>query len=315
MALFSLAPFLGPVLGPICGGFITQYAGWQWIYYVLIIFGFVCWVLVIIALPETFGPTILERRAKKLRKQTGDDRYQSLSEKSRPPIGQILSVSLTRPFRLLFTEPIVIFSSIYVAIVYGILYMSFEMYPLEFQGQHHMQLGVSGLAFISIGIGLLLSFVTTSLFDIRYQKKLRAIGRRPDAEERLLPAIFVGGPCFAISLFWFAWTSYPWIHWMAPMASGVLLGLGVVIIFTSFLSYLADAYVIFAASALAANTISRSILGAVFPLFVRQMFEGMTIKWAATLLAIIVTILIPIPVIFYKKGAAIRSRSTFAKSS
>ena len=136
MSCFSVAPFLGPVLGPILGGFEAQYANvgssknWQWVYYTCLIFGFVCFLMVVFLLPETYGPTILEKRVKKLRKENNDDRYYSSSMKNRPPIGELLKVSLTRPIRLQFTEPIIIFSSIYVSIVYGVLYISFEMFPL-----------------------------------------------------------------------------------------------------------------------------------------------------------------------------------------
>lgn len=68
----------------------------------------------------------------------------------------------------------------------------------------------------------------------------------------------------------------------------------------------------FAASAIAANTFLRSLAGAGFPLFATQMIEGMGVQWAGTLLGCVAIALVPLPVIFYLKGAKIRERSTFA---
>ncbi|TIC04961.1 MFS general substrate transporter [Wallemia mellicola] len=282
MSCFSVAPFLGPVLGPILGGFEAQYANvgssknWQWVYYTCLIFGFVCFLMVVFLLPETYGPTILEKRVKKLRKEHKDDRYYCSSMKNRPPIGELLKVSLTRPIRLQFTEPIIIFSSIYVSIVYGVLYISFEMFPLVFQGVHHMSVSMSGLSFISIAIGIAFFLVVTIIFDKRFRKVAMQTGKVPPPELRLEPTMWIGSFAFAISLWWFAWTSYDFVPWQAPMVR---------------LKYLASTYVTFSASALASNTIARSIVGAVCPLFVEQMFDGMTIKWAGTLLAAVATVL------------------------
>lgn len=68
----------------------------------------------------------------------------------------------------------------------------------------------------------------------------------------------------------------------------------------------------FAASAIAANTIMRSIFGAVFPLFATYMFEGMGIEWAMTLLGCVAVLFIPMPFFFYFYGKKIRARSKFA---
>lgn len=313
LATFSCSPFLGPVLGPILGGFEAQYGdvgssrGWQWTYYTCLIFGFVCLLLVIFFLPETYGPTIIERRTKKIRKETGDDRYYCATEKHRPPLGQLLKISLSRPMRLQITEPIVIFSSIYISIVYGVLYMTFEAFPLIFRGVHGFSVGISGLSFISIAIGIGFFLIVTVIYDRRFQRVARETKRLPPVEMRLEPTLHFGSFAFAIGLWWLGWTGYKAsIPWQAPMAAGIPLGFGIVMIFMSFLNYLASTYVTFSASALAANTITRSIVGAVCPLvrtlqlflifaytlqFVDQMFTGMKIQYAATLLAGVATVL------------------------
>lgn len=86
-------------------------------------------------------------------------------------------------------------------------------------------------------------------------------------------------------------------------------------IFLQALNYLVDAYLMFAASAIAGNTFLRSLAGAGFPLFARQMFTGMGIQWAATLLGCVAVVLAPIPFIFYRYGAKIRQKSAYAPTA
>lgn len=105
------------------------------------------------------------------------------------------------------------------------------------------------------------------------------------------------------------------IHWIVPAASGIFTGFGLMSIFLQALNYLVDAYLVFAASAIAGNTFLRSLAGAGFPLFARQMFEGMGIQWAATLLGCVAAVLAPIPFIFYRYGAKIRERSAYAPTN
>ena len=156
----------------------------------------------------------------------------------------MISIAFARPIKMMFTEPIIIMTSIYVAVVYGVLYLTFELFPYVFKGTYQFNTAESGLTFISVGIGLGMSFVTTILFDNRYQRiarlKIKETGQRPASEIRMLPAIFVGGPAFIVGLFWFSWTARSDVHWMAPTAAGAPIGAGVVLIFISFLSYLSE---------------------------------------------------------------------------
>ena len=121
-----------------------------------------------------------------------------------------------------------------------------------------------------------------------------------------------GGLAIPIGLFWFAWTNSPSIHFMASISAGVPFGFGMVLIFLGIMNYLIDSYVIFAASVLAANSVMRSIFGAVFPLFTSYMYEGLGIHWASSIPAFLALACAPFPFIFYKYGAAVRTRCKFA---
>ncbi|KAK6379070.1 Synaptic vesicle transporter SVOP [Exophiala oligosperma] len=125
MAAFSAAPFLGPVFGPLIGGFTYESLGWRWLYYLQLIVTGALYVAMILFVPETYAPVILSRRAKKLRKTTSDDCYVAEHDLMHHSFGHIAQVYLTRPLKLLFTEPIVTLMSLYAAILYGLLYMFF----------------------------------------------------------------------------------------------------------------------------------------------------------------------------------------------
>ncbi|KAF1995856.1 major facilitator superfamily [Amniculicola lignicola CBS 123094] len=284
ITIFSMTVFTGPLLAPFIGGFITMsYLGWRWTEYIVSIMGFTAFGLNLIFLEESYPPEIL-----------------------------LMEKNFSRPIRMLITEPIVLLLSIYMAFIYGLLYLFLTAYPLVFQGVHHMNLGVGGLPFFGMITGQLLAGVFIFIRQPAYQKKLAANGGMPIPEWRL-PEVIVGGVAFSVGIFWFGWTGYKEsIHWAVPAVSGLLIGFGLLCIFLQALNYLVDAYLMFAASAIAANTFLRSLCGAAFPLFAQQMFEGMGIQWASTLLGIIAALLVPVPVWFYYKGAKIREKSAFA---
>jgi multidrug resistance protein len=125
MAAFSAAPFIGPAIGPLAGGFIADNLGWRWLYWIQLILSGAVWVLITFTVPETYAPTLLARRAKKMRKETGNSNFVTELDLDLRPFVERLRVFLIRPFQLLFLEPIVLFISVYMSVLYGLLYMFF----------------------------------------------------------------------------------------------------------------------------------------------------------------------------------------------
>lgn len=134
MAMFAAAPFMGPVLGPIVGGFVGETIGWRWIEGVMAIFTGVLWLIGTFFVPETYPPVLLRARAKKLSQMTGKV-YKSQADAEQGPttFAHVFKTSLSRPWVLLFKEPIVLLLSIYMAIIYGTLYMMFAAFPIVYQ--------------------------------------------------------------------------------------------------------------------------------------------------------------------------------------
>ncbi|KAK9385316.1 major facilitator superfamily domain-containing protein [Lipomyces mesembrius] len=280
MAAFSAAPFLGPCIGPVVGGFIGDNVDWRWIYYVMLIFTGAVYVLVCFTIPETYAPEILKRRAKKLRKQAGDNSYL-----------------------------IVFLITVYMSVIYGLLYMFFFAYPVVFAEGKHFKIGPIGLMFIPIAVSAMIA----PLVNRHYIKMVEKYNGRPPAKVRLIPMMF-GCWLIPIGLFIFTWTSYPRLIWVGPCLAGFPCGLGFCLLYNSANNYLVDSYQHHAASALAAKTFLRSIWGAAVPLFTIQIYHRLGNEWAGSLLAFISLACCLIPYLFYIFGARIRARSKYAYS-
>ncbi|KAK7980540.1 hypothetical protein PG989_012997 [Apiospora arundinis] len=316
ITIFSMAVFTGPLLAPFVGGFIVEsHLGWRWTMYLVSIMGFVAFVLDLFFLEETYPPVILVQKAAELRRRTKNWGIHAKQEEIEVDFKELIQKNFTRPMRLLFLEPIVTLLSIYMAFIYGLLYLFLTAYPFVFQGIHGFSAGKSGLCFFGMIVGQLIAGTNVLILQPSYQRKLAANNGVPVPEWRL-PVVIAGGVAFAAGIFWFGWSGYREdIHWIVPTLSGLLTGYGLMAIFLQALNYLVDAYLMFAASAIAGNTFLRSLCGAGFPLFASYMFNGMGINWAATLLGCVATALVPIPVIFYLYGHKIRAKSRFAPTA
>lgn len=312
MSVFAAAPFLGPTLGPIIGGFLGETEGWRWVEGLMAIFTGALWIIGALTIPETYTPVILRRRAAKLSKITGKVYKSKMEiEHGKKTVAQEFKTALSRPWILLFREPIVLLLSIYMAIIYGTLYMMFAAFPIVFQQQRGWSPGIGGLAFIGVMIGMIFAVVYSIWDNKRYQRVEREHNGKATPETRLPPAM-LGSVFLPIGLFWFAWTNYPSIHWAVSIVGTAPFGFGMVLVFLSIMNYLIDSYVIYAASVLAANSVLRSLFGAAFPLFTTYMYRNLGIHWASSIPAFLALMCVPFPFLFYKYGESIRLKCKFA---
>jgi hypothetical protein len=211
----------------------------------------------------------------------------------------------------LLVDPIGLLVAIYYAVVYTLLYMLFSIYPIVFQQRRGWNAGVGELPLIGTIIGACLGGIALFLDSFRGSKRNKDHSK-PVPEDRL-PAGMVGGVMFAASIFWFAWTAeYNSIHWIVPTIAGVFLAMSILLIFVVFINYIIDSYLMYAASAVAANTVLRSASAAASPLFTNYMFDSLGIGGAGSLIGGVGLLLMPIPFVFYKYGAGIRARSKYA---
>ncbi len=203
--VFASAVFASPNLGPFVGGFITEsYLGWRWTHYLMAILAFSALPLVLFVFKETYAPVILVSKAARFRRQTGNWGIHAKQEEIEIDLKSLVEKNFKRPVVLLFTEPIILLISIYVAFVYGLLYLFLSVYPIVFQQIHGWNSGVGGLPMISLVVGMLLAGVYIVLTQPSYTRKLAANNGEAVPEWRL-PPVIVGGVAFAVGLFWFGW--------------------------------------------------------------------------------------------------------------
>lgn len=204
------------------------------------IFTGVLWIITTLLVPETYSPYILRKRAETLSEITGKV-YVSSLDADKPPKSatQQLKGALTRPWVLLLKEPIVLITSIYISIIYGTMYMCFAAFPIVFQGGRGWSQGMGGLAFTGTVVGVVLAILSFFFEDKRYSREAGRKGAPLEPEGRLPPAM-VGSILIPLGLFWFAWTTFPSVHWAVPIVGTISFAWGLVLVFMSLLNYLID---------------------------------------------------------------------------
>ncbi|KAJ5465293.1 uncharacterized protein N7458_000979 [Penicillium daleae] len=315
MMVYTATPFAGPVLGPLLGGFINSFASWRWSFYVIIIWSASLWVITILFMKETYAPVLLRKKALHLQTTLGEGVDGGAAVQPRAAsMQQALLRSMYRPFLLLFLEPMCFCLCLYTAVIIGTLYLFFGAFPLVFSNLYGFNLWQIGVTFLGQLIGTFLGVALDPLWRWNLQRLIRkysADGKEFRPEYRLPPAI-LGAPLITVGLFWFGWSSTASIHWIMPVIGSVFFGLGVFLVFQGVITFLVDAYPLYAASALAANAFLRSSFAAAFPLFGVQMYEALGYQWATSLLAFLTVAMLPFPYIFYRFGPQIRAKSRFA---
>ncbi|KAL4914672.1 major facilitator superfamily domain-containing protein [Aspergillus aurantiobrunneus] len=309
MAFYMAAASFGPILGPIVSGFASEH-GWRWSFWADLIFAGIT-LVGLIYLPESFGPAILKRQAAKLSKTSGKEISAPLSK-----LDTDLTTIFLRPLYMLIFEPIILFTSIYVGIVYALVFFYFQAYPIIFPEKYDFNIKLTSLAFLPLGIGAASTALAAIYWDLKYETALSR--NKPwflpfNPELHRLPISCIGSIAIAVSLFWLAWTATPTVHWMVPVLSGLFFGFGYQSIFTSLLIYVADAYKIYSASALASSVISRSMLGAALPVAAKPMYDALGVGWATSLVGFVSLACVPIPYVLLWKGHWVRERSRFCQ--
>lgn len=283
--------------------------GWRWTFWVGLIFAGVS-LVPLVFLPETYGPTILKARAKRIRKESGNTAIFAPIELEKKGVKQMLTVTLLRPLHMIVSEAIVLFTCLYLSLVYAIFYIFLEAYPIIFEGIYHFNTGEAGLPFLPIFLGAMVALGIFIYYDGVLQRAKKANKPWSSIEEyRRVPLACLSGPLFVISLFWLGWTANEKIHWIVPTIAGLPFGIAFVLIFMALLNYIVDAYEIYAASGFAATSFCRSIFGAVLPLAANRMYTTLGVAWASSLLGFLSLAMCGIPFAFIKYGDRIRANS------
>ncbi|KAE8557068.1 hypothetical protein TMatcc_004501 [Talaromyces marneffei ATCC 18224] len=306
LSIFTLGPVAGPAIGPIAGGFLSESEGWRWIFWVLAIASGVITVGQIFLTQETSAVVILQRKVKRLQKETGNMSLRSKLDRQIPG-SEVLKRAIVRPAKLQVLSAISILMSVATAVVYGNLYLMLTTITAVFESTYGFTTGTSGLAYIGLGLGNVIGLFVFSFTSDRYLQQKSAKGLQLKPEDRL-PLMLGSCPTIAAGMFWYGWSAQAKTHWIVPIIGSGFVGLGNMFFFMPMMGYLVDAYTIYAASALAANTVLRSIGGGLLPLAGQSMYGALGYGWGNSLLGFILIGFTPVIFLIYRYGEHIRTK-------
>lgn len=313
MALGFYAFFVanGPSFGPTIGSLLVAADdtdnAWRYPQYFCGALIVVLFLICEYACSETYAPVLLAKAAKTFRIQTGNWAIHGSHDEWQLTTSELVHVHFYRPFKMLMS-PVIFVIAIYASYVFGMYYLLIAGIHELFNMTRGWTGTISTLPNISLAVGVAIGLCINIGWARVYGRMVEKNNGQPLPEERLPPMKYVGF-LFPVGIFIFAWTSWASIPWVVPCIGIAIAGIGFVTIFQGCLNYLIDTYRQYAASAIAANTILRSIFAGVFPLFTTQLFENLGVHWGASLIGFIGLAMIPIPWVFYKYGRTFREKN------
>ena len=296
------------------GGFITERTSWRWTFWVISITDGFVQVLGFFFLRETYAPSILGKKAKKLREATGNKALLTKWEKSGRSFSKMLKLALVRPFILLGTQPIIQVLAVYLGYLYGLMYLILATYSALWTERYHESIGIAGLNYISLGLGYLVGTQSTArLNDTIYKILKKRSGKDVGQPEYRLPLLIPAAILVPVGLVWYGWSAQNHLHWIMPNIGIAIFGVGMKIATQCTQTYAVDTYTLYAASAGAAGTFLRSLAGFGFPLFAPYMYDTLGYGWGNSLIALVALLLGgPAPLLLWRYGPWLRARSQYA---
>lgn len=257
---------------------------------------------------ETYAPVLLERKAAKLRKSTGDPKYRSKLASASSPKDELIT-ALIRPTMMVIKSPIVAIFCLYMSVTYGYLYIVFTTITEVYENVYGWSTGIAGLAFIGLGeqhhrvvdgpqltltgVGMLLGMIAFGATSDKRIKGIQAKGKEAAPEVRL-EALVPAAILFPIGFFWYGWATEKQAHFIVPIIGLAIIGLGMIGSFMGVQTYLVDSYPRYAASVTSSNTVLRSLVGALLPLAGQPLYENLGLGWGNSVLAFIALALAPL---------------------
>ncbi|TDZ31798.1 MFS transporter prlG [Colletotrichum spinosum] len=310
LTIWMVGPLIGPTVAPLVGAFIAQDIGWRWSSWIAFIAATPMAVVIAIFNQETNPRVLIDRKVFRLRQELGRPELRSVYLDTSPTApkstSQVLLRGLIRPIKMLFMSPIIFSVSLYCAFAYGVLYLLFSTIPLVFHDQYDFSVRITGLVYIPLGIGYILGMACFSLLSDKTVVRMTEANNGMFEPEMRLPDCIWFAMLLPATFFWYGWTAEFKVHWAAPVVGLLPFGIAILGIWQPIQAYIIDAYPSFAASALAAFTVFRSVVAAFLPMAGPPMYDALGLGWGNSLLGFIAIALIPVPALIYRYGGQLR---------
>ncbi|KFA45653.1 hypothetical protein S40293_08913 [Stachybotrys chartarum IBT 40293] len=300
-----------PLLGPIIGGFMAGRTTWRWMFWATSIFQAVMILVSFTTFKETHPEVILRRRARKLRNESANPRYQTADERlhGNKSLFRSLGRALSRPIRLLMFHPVIQITSIISAFSYGLLYISLSTFSELWTSRYGQSVEISGLHYIACALGEIAgSLLGGKLMDLSFKRQISVREHVP--EHRILQT-FPGAVVAPFGLLLYGWTAQYQLHWSIVDIGMFLFAFGGQIAAMPLSAYVMDAYPDHTGSAVAATQFLRSLTAFLFPLFAPYMYAALEYGWGNTTLALAGLVIgLPAPLVIWWFGSRLRARAS-----
>lgn len=304
---YVLGILIGPAVAPVIGGFTVQGLSWRWTFWIMLIMASVNSLVAIFFLHESYAPKLLEERAKRMAVEL--DHPTIAADHDPRDLRTRLFVAVKRPMKILFLQPIVFLLASYMALIYGTLYAEFTTFPTVFRNQYGFSEGIIGLVYLAPGLGFLAAIVVGVPQIQSWYLKLA--DRQPDKQgkpEFRMPVANVGAVLVPMGLFWYGWSVEYRNFWLVPLIGNFFFGAGMIVLFQAINNYYIDGFARYAASAIAAGSIFRAVVGAVFPLWVPFMYDALGYGWGTSVLGLAAVLIMPAPYLIMRYGERLRTK-------
>lgn len=269
-------------------------------------------------LKETFAPEHLRMNKKILVATTGNLNLYTEFERHNISLIQHMQRASERPVRLLLTQPIVQFMAIYIAYIYGLIYLVMSTFPPLWSSPDYYQesISIGGLNYLSLALGYFVGSQISATFNDKIYLRLKKQNGGTGRSEFRIPLMVPFSIITPIGLLWYGWTAETHQHWILPNIGAFLFALGSIVVFQCIQVYLVDSYTHYAASALAAAVVLRSLCGFAYPLFAPSMYKTLGYGWGNSVLALVALLMgLPAPVVLWRYGQTLRMRSAYCTGS
>ncbi|KAJ7667540.1 MFS polyamine transporter [Mycena polygramma] len=311
VTLYALAPLLGPIIGPLAGAWIASKTKWQWVFWSTSIAAGIVQLVASIWLKETFAPIILKRKAKKLAKNNRDAQFITVFDVNPKKMSAVKQYLY--PIRLILTEPTAQILGVYLAYLYGLVYLILTSIPSIYVSIYNESIGIAGLHYLAFGLGLYGGAQISNMSLDRIHAALAARHKNAGRPEYRLPMMLPATFLVPIGLLITGWTSRSDVHWIAPDIGLTITGIGIAINYQSIQTYIIDTYTVRAAPALGGLSLLRSLVGFALPLASPTMYRNLGYGVGNTILAACAIVLgLSIITVLWVAGEWLRNRSTSA---
>ncbi|GMM58102.1 hypothetical protein DAKH74_047180 [Maudiozyma humilis] len=314
LGFWSVGAIVAPIVAPLLGAAMVVAKNWRWIFWLQTFMSAATFAILALFFKETSASSILSRRASRLRKETGDDRYYTKQERidAENDFWKMIGNTLSTSVQIIVREPIVLAFDLYCALAYGSFYLFFESFPIVFVGIYNFTLIESTLAFMGFAVGGAIAFAIFLTYLVKVLAPKFQNGTF--VPESYMPLLM--GVCwfFPLAIFLFGWAAST--HWIVPIIAEIFFVICCFNLFQVTFSYLAFAFPKHTAAVFAGNGLFRAGFACSMPLFGQAMYnnlaiDGYPVGWGSTIVGFLTIALCVVPFALYKYGASLRERSKF----